>query len=129
MKNRHLYPPNWSLLSQLCREQAHWTCEGCGVKQGTERLSRRGNLYKVRLAACHIDHEERYQADAELICLCERCHWWHDFTQWQLDQWRSLETLKHALLRTNERIAKAQARAKDRIYSIVMEEHGHPAST
>ncbi len=135
MRNKHLYPKEWKLLSWQCREDAGWMCEGCGVAQGTERESRRGNLYRVRLAACHMDHNERHLLDAELICLCERCHWHHDFLQWQLDQWRSLEALKHARLITPKRIAQAEAQVKARIrqekeimYEEVMVEHGHAAS-
>lgn len=122
MRNKHLYPKHWKELSLRCREQAGWRCEGCSVAQGTERISRRGNLYSVRLAACHMNHEERNQPEAELLALCEICHWWHDFTQWQLEQWRTLEALKHARLITPKRITQA----RDRIYAQVMVEHGHP---
>jgi hypothetical protein len=131
MRNKHLYPKNWKELSWECRELAHWLCQTCGVPQGTERESRRGNIYRVRLAACHVDHQERYKPDAELICLCEICHWHHDFTQWQLDQWRTLEALKHARLITPKRIAQARKQVDQRreeMYVEVMQEHGHAVS-
>lgn len=122
MHNKHLYPAIWKQLSLACRERAGWKCEGCSIDQGAERISRRGNPYNVRLAACHMDHTERDNTEAELLCLCEICHWHHDFTQWQLEQWRTLEALKHARLITLKRIT----RARDRIYAQVMVEHGHP---
>jgi ssDNA-binding Zn-finger/Zn-ribbon topoisomerase 1 len=98
MRNRHLYPPNWKQISLRCRELAGWKCEECGIAQGDERTSRRGNVYHVALAACHRDHTARKLEDAALVCLCERCHWWHDFRLWQLDEWRKLEQAKHRRL-------------------------------
>jgi len=111
MKNRHLYPPNWKTISRRCRELAGNRCEHCSVSHGAERLSKRGNIYRVALAACHADHKQRLDPDARLLCLCEICHWWHDFEMDQLEQWRRLERLKHLTLITVERIRRARLRA------------------
>src|SRR5215472_16852720 len=91
--SRHLYPVDWPVLSRRCRERAGWQCEHCGVRQGEERISRKGKLYKVVLQAAHLDHNDRRNPDAVLICLCFRCHWWHDFEQWVLEQERRLNDL------------------------------------
>ncbi|MGH2480705.1 MAG: hypothetical protein ACRDHW_13705 [Ktedonobacteraceae bacterium] len=115
MRNRHLYPKGWKQISFRCRELAGWKCEMCGIAQGDERLSRRGRLYKVALAACHKDHTARQQVDAALICLCQRCHWWHDYHLWQLEEWRKLERLKHRRLLTPKRIAQARAIVAQRL--------------
>jgi len=114
MKNRHLYPPNWPLIAQKCRERAGGKCEHCGITNGAQRISRKGRTYRVALAACHKNHDERDKPDAELLCLCEICHWWHDFEAWLLEQWRNLERSKHLKLLTPERIALARARAVQR---------------
>jgi hypothetical protein len=114
MKNRHLYPKNWPELARQCRERAGGVCELCHVAQGDERVSRRGNVYKVSLQACHVDHSQRQQEDAPLLCLCAICHWWHDFEQWQLEQWRKLERAKHLRLLSRERIEQARQRACQR---------------
>jgi hypothetical protein len=114
MKNRHLYPKDWKRISSQCRERAGGKCEFCKIENGAERLSRKGKPYKVALAACHKNHDERYSPEADLLCLCEICHWWHDFEIWLLEQWRNLERAKHLKLLTPERIAQARARACQR---------------
>ena len=114
MKNKHLYPKNWPELARRCREQAGYRCELCGIERGAERISRRGNPYKVTLQACHEDHSQRQREDATLLCLCAICHWWFDFERWQLECWRELERLKHLRLLSAERIAQARQRACQR---------------
>lgn len=110
MRNKHLYPDDWPEISRQCREQAGWQCERCGIRQGDDRISRRGNIYKVVLMACHEDHNQRHRADARLICLCCVCHWWHDFEMFQLAEWRKLERMKHLRLITSQRIADMHVR-------------------
>lgn len=79
MRNRHLYPANWKELAQACKERAGFQCQICGIAQGAERISRRGNQYTVYLQAAHKDHNVRAYECAELLCLCAICHWWFDF--------------------------------------------------
>jgi hypothetical protein len=64
----------------------------------SERISKKGDPYRVTLAACHQDHSERWNPDAELLCLCEICHWWYD--QMRAD-WR-LFRLGYLLRRSSE---------------------------
>ena len=61
-----------------CLERAGWKCERCGIANGTELIGKkRGNVYKVRLAAAHLNHDPE-NPDPELIALCEVCHLRHD---------------------------------------------------
>jgi hypothetical protein len=94
MKNKHLYPPEWKQLSRACRERADFRCQICGIRQGMERISKRGNPYKVTLQACHKDHAQRSNPEAELLCLCAICHWWFDFEHWQLEIERRIARLQ-----------------------------------
>ena len=48
------YPRNWQKLAYACKERANWQCEGCGVTQRTQRISKRtGAVYSVFLHAAH----------------------------------------------------------------------------
>jgi hypothetical protein len=114
MRNKHFYHKDWPEISRKFRERKGWQCERCGIKQGAERLSRKGNLYKVIVMACHEDHSQRHRADADLICLCCVCHWWRDFEAYQLDEWRKLERMKHQRLLTPQRIADMYVRVFNR---------------
>jgi hypothetical protein len=105
MRNKHFYPQNWPEIALQCKERAGWQCERCHIHQDAERISRRGKPYRVVLMACHKDHTQRKNPDAELLCLCCVCHWWFDFEMHQLEEWRALEHLKHQRLITPERIA------------------------
>jgi hypothetical protein len=108
VRNRHLYPKEWEIISLRCRELAGWKCQHCGVERGAKRISRKGRLYSVALQACHKDHKQRHCPEAELLCLCFTCHWWYDFSLWLREQSIELERLKHAqrlaLAREFERI-------------------------
>lgn len=120
MRNKHLYPEHWPEISRQCKERAEWQCERCHIQNGADRLSKKGNTYKVGLMACHKDHSQRLNPEAELLCLCAICHWWFDYEQAQLESWRRLEQAKHRKLITPERIAamrvKAFLRAQARIH-------------
>lgn len=101
MRNRHLYPSNWERLAEECRQRAGKKCQICGIEQGALRVSSKGNIYKVYLQAAHKDHRQRHREDAELLCLCSVCHWYHD--QSMLDKllvrlkWKkAAERLPHA---------------------------------
>ncbi len=115
MHNKHLYPANWEELARACKERAGWQCERCGIASGKERISRRGLPYRVALMACHRDHSERQNPQAELLCLCAICHWWIDFEKWQIESWRKLESLKHQRLLSPKRIAALRVRAFRRV--------------
>ena len=110
MRNRHLYPDNWAEISRRCRELANYTCQHCGVVQGTVRISRRGNPYKVVVQAAHKDHSARARTDADLLCLCFTCHWWYDYLAWQRQQDLRLEHLRHCQLITPTRLQAVQCR-------------------
>ena len=98
MRNKHLYPPDWKAIAERCKELAGYRCQHCQIEQGAERTSRRGNLYRVYLQACHKDHTQRHKPNAELLCLCVRCHWWFDFNQWLREQDIRIQRLKHRKL-------------------------------
>ena len=54
---RAQYPANWAELAQAAREAAGWRCARCGVQDGALQVSRRLRVYRVVLAACHLDHD------------------------------------------------------------------------
>ena len=71
--NKKLYHPAFKKLSQACLEQANYLCQECGIRQGTERISERGNTFKEQIHAHHINHDP-WNPCPELIALCTRCH-------------------------------------------------------
>lgn len=73
-----LYPKNWDELAAACKERAGWKCEQCGIAHGTELIGeKRGNAYKVRITAAHIDHDPE-NPNPRLMALCEKCHLRYD---------------------------------------------------
>lgn len=73
-----LYPDNWNELALRCKEQARWKCEECGVAHGTELIGeKRGNVYRVRITAAHMDHDPE-NPNPRLKALCEACHLKYD---------------------------------------------------
>ncbi len=73
-----LYPANWDELARECKDKAGWKCEQCNVAHGTELVGRkRGNRYKVRITAAHLDHDPE-NPNPRLMALCEACHLRHD---------------------------------------------------
>lgn len=75
---RERYPANWKELAEACKQRADWKCEQCGIANGTELIGRkRGNRYKVRLTAAHLDHDPE-NPEPRLIALCEACHLRYD---------------------------------------------------
>jgi len=91
------YPPDWPELARKCKAAAGWCCQFCGIRQGRKRRSHRtGKLYRVFLAAAHLDHDPSNPAP-RLAALCPRCHGRYDW------QWRAtraevdLERLKHRI--------------------------------
>ncbi len=68
------YPENWKMLSLMCRNRANNRCEICNVVNGTDRVSHAGNIYKVRLAGCHINVGDEWNPNPELFAGCQTCH-------------------------------------------------------
>lgn len=76
------YPQNWTVLARAVKEAAGWQCQSCHVSQGAERVSKRtGAVYRVALAAAHLDHDPDNPAP-RLAALCPSCHGRYDW-QWR----------------------------------------------
>jgi hypothetical protein len=71
---RSNYPDEWESISFLFRAGKDFTCEGCGVQQGTRVLSRAGKPYRVVVDAAHRYPWDTRNPNAELYCFCKRCH-------------------------------------------------------
>ena len=98
-ERRRLYPPGWRKTSYAFRASKDFTCEHCGVQQGTERVSRRtGVVYKVSTHAAHQHFGETHKIDAPKLCLCEVCHGRYDASLRRREQRIALEQVKHTLL-------------------------------
>ena len=52
--DKKLYHPEFKKHSQACLEQANYLCQECGIRQGTERISKRGKAFKEQIHAHHI---------------------------------------------------------------------------
>ena len=61
------YIAAWRFLSWLCRKNAHWKCQGCGIELGHERSDR-------RFLHAHHTKGTRYNKLEDLIALCIHCH-------------------------------------------------------
>lgn len=98
MKYRWLYPPNWEALAWVCKEQAGWCCQFCGVAHGTLMRSRRTGLwYPVYLAAAHLDHDP-WNPFPRLAALCPSCHGKYDYEDYERKMWLELELVRHHVL-------------------------------
>jgi hypothetical protein len=62
----------------MFRASKNYTCEFCGTVQGTLRISKAGNSYRSRVVAAHRYPNDTVNPCPELLCLCERCHFWYD---------------------------------------------------
>lgn len=74
---RERYPSNWGEMARECKEKARWQCEGCKVLHGAMRMSIKGEMYRVVLAAAHLDHDPE-NPSPRLAALCQRCHLRYD---------------------------------------------------
>jgi len=82
---RERYPGNWDEIAKERKEQAGWSCDHCGAKQGeTKWGSTSKRFYTVLLAAAHLDHDTS-NPDARLAVLCQPCHLKYDGKQ----HWRT----------------------------------------
>lgn len=71
--NKKLYHPNFKKRSAACVKRAGYACQECGIKKGTERMSRKGNPFKEQIHAHHVNHDPG-NPRAKLIALCTKCH-------------------------------------------------------
>ena len=86
------YPSHWPNLAHAAKEAAGWRCTACGAIQGSIAISKRNRLYRVALAACHLDHDPANPAP-RLAVYCQPCHLRYDAFQ----RWRSRR--RHASMR------------------------------
>ena len=77
MSKRHRkppqYPPNWPEMAKACKDAAGYRCEWCGIASGEERIGLSGKPHKVVLSV-HHPNSDTLNPDAEIVCLCSRCH-------------------------------------------------------
>src|SRR6476659_4853212 len=66
------YPSHWPHLAHTAKEAAGWRCAACGAMQGSIAISQRNRLYRVALAACHLDHDPANPAP-RLAAYCQAC--------------------------------------------------------
>lgn len=71
--DKKLYHPNFKQRGPACIKRAGHACQECGIRQGTERISKRGNLFKEQIHAHHV-HRDIWNPRAKLLALCTRCH-------------------------------------------------------
>lgn len=76
-RDKDAYHPNFPARALARKKKVKYTCEKCGVKQGDVLINARGEPYKARVAAAHVNHDP-HKARAKLIILCDRCHLYHD---------------------------------------------------
>ncbi len=86
------YPSQWPHLAHAAKEAAGWRCAACGAMHGSIAISKRNRLYRVALAACHLDHDPANPAP-RLAVYCQECHLRYDAFQ----RWRSRR--RHASMR------------------------------
>jgi hypothetical protein len=71
--SRAPYVANWPELTQAAKDAARWRCTTCGAQHGALQVSGKQHLYRVVLAACHLDHDPANPA-LRLTVLCQPCH-------------------------------------------------------
>lgn len=81
IKNKSLYPDNWSQISRSIRERAGHRCEGSPAYPDCRAENRKphpvtGSL--VILTIGHLNHNPRDCSDDNLRCWCQRCHLTYD---------------------------------------------------
>lgn len=80
---RAQYPAQWPALAHAAKVAAGWRCAGCGVPHGALAVSTCNRLYRVVLAACHLDHDPTNPAP-RLAVYCQACHLRYDaFQRWR----------------------------------------------
>lgn len=71
------YAENYPERAEECKRQAHYTCQHCGAKHRTVATSLEGEPYMKYCSAAHVNHDP-WNPEAELICLCNSCHFRFD---------------------------------------------------
>lgn len=72
--NKNWYHPNFfKKQRKACLEEANYTCQECGKKQGDTYTSRRGRESKV-VIQIHHPNNDRENPNAILVALCKSCH-------------------------------------------------------
>ncbi len=80
---RTRYPPHWPELARQAKATAGWRCTGCGLPHGALAISERNCLFRVVLAACHLDHDPA-NLTPRLTVFCQPCHLRYDaFARWR----------------------------------------------
>jgi len=74
---REEYHPNFNKRALARKKRVKYTCERCGAKQGDTKLNKKGEPYKVVVAAAHLNHDPQ-NARAKLVIYCQACHSWYD---------------------------------------------------
>lgn len=64
-RHRHLYPPDWTVISTAIKAQAGWRCQACDVPHGPP---------PAILTVDHLDHNPANNDPSNLLALCQRCH-------------------------------------------------------
>ena len=76
MRNRHLYPANWKLISlKLIWERAYNICEVCGIPNHSLH-PKTGR--KQTLSVAHLNHTPSDMRLENLKVMCNYCHLHHD---------------------------------------------------
>ena len=87
--DKERYPSDWDEQAKARKEQAGWTCEQCGAKQGEERLGKIHNrYYTIRLAAAHLNHDPE-NPHPKLAVFCQACHMKYDGYLHITNSWRT----------------------------------------
>jgi hypothetical protein len=71
------YAANYPERAEQCKRDAGYTCQQCGAKHRTVAVSKNGESYMKYASAAHVNHDP-WNPDAELICLCNSCHFSYD---------------------------------------------------
>ena len=76
------YAENYPEEAEAAKEAAGWTCECCGVKDGslgtTRNGKRKGRNHLIYLTAAHLDRNDKRNPKPRLAALCPTCHGLYD---------------------------------------------------
>lgn len=87
--DKERYPSDWDERAKARKEQAGWTCEVCGARQGEERWGKvNQRFYTVWLAAAHLNHDPE-NPHAKLAVFCQACHMKYDGYLHVSNSWRT----------------------------------------
>jgi hypothetical protein len=98
--DRSRYPIDWEEISYQFRKSKGFTCECCGVKQGTSVISKAGKVYRIVVDAAHKYPWAVSDPNAALYCFCKRCHRIYDnIYREELEEVEHMARLHRILLR------------------------------